>query len=201
MTFTFLFVFPSCSSMAPPVSLQAECEPFWKGYRFRSSTKEEQYRKQLQPRMVYVCQLWCCCHLVLDGLVPLNSKVMNPTRPQIWLSFLPHLALAITTLLLVSAVPLLRRHIIMIISVAAVLMNAAAAWQVPEGGPITKCQGLQYLETPPTPPLRYRERWCCLSCMTCQHFIHTTAFIRRFWQCILLDRQVHHQRNCIPKNW
>ena len=139
MTFTFLFVFPSRSSMAPPVSLHAECEPFWKGYRFRSSTKEEQYRKQLQPRMVYLCQLWCCCHLVLDGLVPLNSKVLTT---EIWLSFLPHLALAFTTLLLVSAVPRLRRHIMLIISVAALLMNAAAAWQVPEGGPITtKCEG------------------------------------------------------------
>ena len=119
--------------MAPPVSLQDECEPLWKGYRFRSPSKEDQYRDKWQTPMVQVCQIWCLVHLVMDGLVPIPnlfeiSKV--GLGHAFSLSFVPSLALAVTTLFLVSFVPWCRRHIVTVTSIASVLMAALTAAMV-----------------------------------------------------------------------
>ena len=113
--------------MAPPVSLQEECLSLWHGYAFRSRSKEAQFWGQWQTHLVHACQLWCCCHLVIDGLFPLSQLgEVADVGFEFYKMFGPSLTLALTTLFM-SFVPWCRRHILIVISVAVALMMFMAA--------------------------------------------------------------------------
>ena len=109
--------------MAP--SVEVECESFWKGYRFKSASNEQQYQDKWRVRMVQGCWCWCCCRLLLDGLGPLVPVIKYGGIPDFYWVRLPCFAIATMILCLLSFVPWFRKHILPVISVGTVLMTLA----------------------------------------------------------------------------
>ena len=101
---------------------EEQSRSFWTGYRYKCQSDEKEYFKRYEHSTVRAFQLWAIARLILDTLLPFYHMTSGIDAVVFLLAYIPNIAIATTTLLMVSFMPRCRKHVVLIISITVALL-------------------------------------------------------------------------------
>ena len=113
-----------------PMRQEDQSHSFWTGYQYKCKSHEKEYLKRSEHSTVRAFQLWAIARLILDTLLPLYHMTTGIDAVSFLLAYIPNIAIATATLLMLTFMPRCRQYVVLIISITVVLLAVSGGFIV-----------------------------------------------------------------------